>query len=154
MACKNYPFYFCQSTVKYRTSKSRHRLETKDEHLARNIDAGIFVFQKLMSNMKAFLQWCFPLCKALISTWDDVSAINQDCVQRHDVVFLWRKTSTERSNKTPERPLHWGPDEMDNISQITFSKVFPSMEMFEFRYKLHWNLLIMVQLSIFQHCLR
>ena len=35
---------------------------------------------------------------------------------------------------------HWGRDEMNNISQTTFSNVFSSMKMFEFRLKFHWSL--------------
>ena len=40
---------------------------------------------------------------------------------------------------------------MNNISQTTFSNVFSSLKMFEFRLKFHWNLFPMVQLIIFQH---
>ena len=32
---------------------------------------------------------------------------------------------------------YWGRDEMDNISQTTFSNVFSSMKMFEFRLKVY-----------------
>ena len=35
---------------------------------------------------------------------------------------------------------HWGRDEMNNISQTTFSNAFSSMKMFEFRLKFHWSL--------------
>ena len=49
---------------------------------------------------------------------------------------------------------HWGRDEMNNISQTTFSNVFSSMKMFEFRLKFHWSLFPRVQLTIFQHCFR
>ena len=35
---------------------------------------------------------------------------------------------------------HWGRDEMNNISQTTFSNLFSSMKMFEFRLKFHWSL--------------
>ena len=43
---------------------------------------------------------------------------------------------------------------MNNISQTTFSKVFSSMEMFEFRLKFHWSLFPRVELTIFQHWFR
>ena len=33
---------------------------------------------------------------------------------------------------------HWGQDEMGNILQTTFSNVFSSMKMCEFRLKFHW----------------
>ena len=43
---------------------------------------------------------------------------------------------------------------MNNISQTTFSNVFSSMKMFEFRLKFHWRLFPSVQLTIFQHWFR
>ena len=49
---------------------------------------------------------------------------------------------------------HWGRDEMNNISQMTFSNVFSSMKMFEFRLKFHWSLFPRVQLTMFQHWFR
>ena len=49
---------------------------------------------------------------------------------------------------------HWGRDELNNISQTTFSNVFSSMKMIEFRLKFHWSLFPMVQLTIFQHWFR
>ena len=49
---------------------------------------------------------------------------------------------------------HWGRDEMNNISQTTFSNVFSSMKMCEFRWKFHWSLFPRVQLTIFQHWFR
>ena len=56
------------------------------------------------------------------------------------------------------RPLHslthWGRNEMNNISQTTFSNVFSSMKMFEFRLKFHWSLFPRVQLTIIQHWFR
>ena len=35
---------------------------------------------------------------------------------------------------------HWGRDQIDAISQTTFSNVFSSMKMIEFRLKFHWSL--------------
>ena len=49
---------------------------------------------------------------------------------------------------------HWGRDEMNNISWTTFSNVFSSMKVFEFRLKFHWSLFPRVQLTIFQHWFR
>ena len=49
---------------------------------------------------------------------------------------------------------HWGQDEMNNISQTTFSNEFSSIKMFEFRLRFHWSLFPRVQLTIFQHWLR
>ena len=48
---------------------------------------------------------------------------------------------------------HWGRDGM-NISQTTFSNVFSSMKMFEFRKEFHWSLFPRVQFTIFQHWFR
>ena len=49
---------------------------------------------------------------------------------------------------------HWGRDEMNNISQTTFSNVFSSMKMFEFHLKFHRSLFPRAQLTIFQHWFR
>ena len=49
---------------------------------------------------------------------------------------------------------HWGREEMNNISQTTFSNAFSPMKLFEFRLKFHWNLFPRVQLTIFQHWFR
>ena len=45
---------------------------------------------------------------------------------------------------------HWGRDEMD-ISETTFSNVFSSIKMFEFRLQFYWSLFLRDQLTIFQH---
>ena len=45
---------------------------------------------------------------------------------------------------------HWGRDEMNNISQTTFSYAISSMKVFEFRLQFHWTLFPRVQLTIFQ----
>ena len=42
---------------------------------------------------------------------------------------------------------HWGRDEIDNISQTTFSIVFSLMKMFQFWLKFHWSLFLRVQLT-------
>ena len=49
---------------------------------------------------------------------------------------------------------HWGRDEIDAITQTTFSNGFSWMKMFEFRLKFHWSLFPRVQLTIFQHWFR
>ena len=49
---------------------------------------------------------------------------------------------------------HWGRDEIDAITQTTFSSAFFWMKMFEFRLKFHWSLFLRVQLAIFQHWFR
>ena len=49
---------------------------------------------------------------------------------------------------------HWGRDEMNNISQTTFSNVFSSMKMFEFWFKFHWSLFPRVQFTVSQHWFR
>ena len=53
-----------------------------------------------------------------------------------------------------EALTHWGRDEINNISQMTFSNVFSSLKMFEFRLKFHWSLFPRVQSTIFQHWFR
>ena len=49
---------------------------------------------------------------------------------------------------------YWGRDKMVAIFQTTFSNAFFLMEMYEFRLRFHWNLFLMVQLTIFQHWFR
>ena len=49
---------------------------------------------------------------------------------------------------------HWGQDQMDAISQTTFSSAFSWMKMFEFQLKFHWSLFLRFQLTIFQHWFR
>ena len=75
--------------------------------------------------------------------------------------FTWQQTPFSTNQNTGVRftnhfpaLTHWARDEMNNISQTTFSKVFSSIKMFEFRLKFHWNLFPMVQLTIFQHWFR
>ena len=49
---------------------------------------------------------------------------------------------------------HWGRDKMADISQTTFSNVFCSMKIFEFRLKFHCSLFLGVQWTKFQHWFR
>ena len=49
---------------------------------------------------------------------------------------------------------HWGRDEIDAISQTTFSNAFSWMKMNEFRLGFHWSLFLRVQLTIIQHWFR
>ena len=49
---------------------------------------------------------------------------------------------------------HWGRDKMAVISQTTFSNVFSSMKMCEFRLKFHWSLFPRVQSKKFKHWFR
>ena len=49
---------------------------------------------------------------------------------------------------------YWGRDKINNISQTTFSNVFSSIKMLEFRLKFYWSLFPRVQLTIFQHWFR
>ena len=50
--------------------------------------------------------------------------------------------------------LCWGRDEMDAITQTTFSSAFFWKKTFEFQLKFHWSLFLRVQLTIFQHWFR
>ena len=49
---------------------------------------------------------------------------------------------------------HWGRDNMDAISQTTFSSAFLWMKMLKFLLRFLWNLFLRVQLTIFQHWFR
>ena len=62
--------------------------------------------------------------------------------------------STSIANLPSLIKTHWGRDKTADISQTTFSNVFSSKQMFEFRSKFHWSLLLRVQLTKFQHCFR
>ena len=46
---------------------------------------------------------------------------------------------------------HWGRDQIDTISQTTFSNAFSRMKMNEFRLEFHWSLFLRLELTIFQH---
>ena len=84
---------------------------------------------------------CFGLSTFWLSTFRFV-----DVLTRYRVDYLWY---VQRVLLT-----HWGRDEMNNISQTTFSNVFSWMKVFEFRLKYHWSLFPRVQLTIFQHLFR
>ena len=49
---------------------------------------------------------------------------------------------------------HWGRDKMADIFQTTFSNAFSWMKILEFRLKFHWSLVLIDQLTIFQHWFR
>ena len=49
-------------------------------------------------------------------------------------------------------PSH--PDKMAAISQTTFSNLFSSMKIFEFRFECHWNLFWRTQLTVSLHWFR
>ena len=49
---------------------------------------------------------------------------------------------------------HRGRNKMEAISQMIFWSTFSWLEMFEFRLKFHWSVLLRVQLTIFQHWFR
>ena len=50
--------------------------------------------------------------------------------------------------------IHWGRDQIDTISQTTFSNAFSRMKMNEFRLGFHWSLFLRFELTIFQHWFR
>ena len=49
---------------------------------------------------------------------------------------------------------HWGRDQIDAISQTTFSNAFSRMKMNQFRLGFHWILFLRFELMIFQHWFR
>ena len=49
---------------------------------------------------------------------------------------------------------HWGRDQMDAISQTTFSRAFSSLKMAVFELNFHWNMFVRVQLTIIEHWFR
>ena len=75
-------------------------------------------------------------------------------VMCHDGLLLRLCFTAQRSWLSYVILTHWDRDEMDNISQTTFSSVFSSMKMFEFRLQVDWSLFPMIKLTIFQHWLK
>ena len=55
---------------------------------------------------------------------------------------------------TLEELTHWDRDKMAAIFQTTFSIAFSWVKMYEFRIRFHWNWLLRVKLTIFQHWFR
>ena len=51
--------------------------------------------------------------------------------------------------RLPFHLTHWGRDQIDAISQMTFSNTFSWIKMFKFRLRFHWSLFPRVQLTIF-----
>ena len=49
---------------------------------------------------------------------------------------------------------HWGRDKMAAISRTIFSNAFSWTEIYGFRLRFHWSLLLMLQLTIFQNWFR
>ena len=74
------------------------------------------------------------------------------------MIIIWfhcqQRICHKLHNWTPEWLTHWGRDEMNTISQTTFSNIFSSMKMFELRSKFHWSLFPRAQITIFQHWFR
>ena len=68
----------------------------------------------------------------------------------HDLHIL------QKTVKNLNNPLltHWGWDQIDAMSQTTFSNEFSWMKMYEYRLKFHWSLFLRVQLTISQHWFR
>ena len=103
----------------------------------------------------SFFLLCFGSVKYrfLVDSWNLLAHIRQYCVvstltlvwsdsdgdkltRRYEVEKLSTLLSLYEGNPpaTSGFPLtHWGRDEINNISQTTFSNVFSSMQMFEFR---------------------
>ena len=99
-----------------------------------------------MINRHGFIAWTnvdTDLCRHVASL--DHNELNEliydfifKCSNLYPLVFL----------------THWGREEMDTISQTTFSDACSWMKMHEFRLKFHWSLLLRFELTIFQHWFR
>ena len=93
--------------------------------LQENFDTNDYVWPKWL--------WC---SRKIFSTW-------REGFHMKDVCSHWIKGLT-----------HWGRDQIDAISQTTFSNAFSRMKMNEFRLEFHWSLFLRVQLTIIQHWFR
>ena len=73
-----------------------------------------------------------------------------------DMKCPWPRLTTESIEYCTfnDALTHWGWYKMDNILQTTFSNVFSSMKIFEFRLTFHWSLFLRFQFTIFQHWFR
>ena len=88
--------------------------------------------------------------------WHYLRAISQEMllISMHDTRLKITDLRLQLHFPGANELTHWGRDEMNNISQTTFSNVFSTMKMFEFRLIFHWSLFPRVQLTIFQHWFR
>ena len=67
----------------------------------------------------------------------------------------WVPGELQTSISTVLCPLtHWGRDQIDAISQTTFSNAFSRMKMKKIRLGFQWSLFVRFELTIFQHWLR
>ena len=71
---------------------------------------------------------------------------SRNCQMSCPLYCLWQQV------KSPS--THWGQNEINNISQATFSNVFSSMKMYEFQLTFPGSLFLGVQLTISQHWFR
>ena len=62
-----------------------------------------------------------------------------------------RQNSHEGANHLDVCLTHWDWDEIDTILQKTFSNAFPWMKLYELCERFHWSLLLLFELTIFQH---
>ena len=90
-----------------------------------------------------------PLCESIL-----VSLPTHICVTRPQWVNGEIPVNAHIPYTTLHRLTHWGRDEVDAISQTTYSNAFSWKKMSEFRLKFHWSLFLRVQLTIFHHCFR
>ena len=77
---------------------------------------------------------------------------SRNCQMSCPLYCLQPLTSPWQQVKSPS--THWGRNEINNISQTTFSNVFSSMKMYEFQLTFHGSLFLGVQLTISQHWFR
>ena len=70
------------------------------------------------------------------------------------ILLYIKACETESPKKKSLFFVLWGRDQIDAISQTTFSNAFSRMKMNEFRLRFHWSLFLGSELTILQHWFR
>ena len=83
-----------------------------------------------------------------------ISSFHKSWAETWLLLLAHTRISLQPQESVRQGLTHWGRNEIDAISQTTFSNAFSCMKMFEFRLKFHWSLFLRVQLTIFQHWFR
>ena len=124
-----------------------------------NVPDGVIFLMELRSTFPAS-NVIYPLTHI---TADVYTVFNLECLdlKGHVICFVdWQTmlgTVDSQASFPIDQPFttcrltHWGREEIDAISQTTFSNAFYWMKMYWFRLRFHWNLFPRVQLTISQH---
>ena len=96
--------------------------------------------------------WCFLWSAPWINSW--VNNREAGDLRRHRAQYDVIVMALYKYDVLSSALTHWGRDQIDAISQTTFSNAFSRMKMNEFRLRFHWSLFLRFGLTIFQHWFR